>query len=47
MSTSYNNIKEKWEEGLTVHQISVTCGGDDGTIKRVLLEMGITEEDIS
>lgn len=47
MSTSYDNIKEKWEEGLTVHQISITCGGDDGTIKRVLLEMGITEEDMS
>ena len=47
MSTSYDDIKEKWEEGLTVHQISIACGGDNGTIKRVLLEMGITEEDMS
>ena len=47
MSTSYDDIKEKWKEGLTVHQISIACGGDNGTIKRVLLEMGITEEDIS
>ncbi len=47
MTTSYEDIKEKWEEGLTIHQISTTCGGDEGTIKKALLEMGITEKDIA
>ena len=44
MNNSVEFIIQKWKDGLTIHQITSQYGGDSTTIKKILIDYGVTPE---